>query len=79
MKNSTFLSIKWKDVLKGFITAVITAILMAIYPLLQGGGTITLDQLKASGLIGLTAGVGYLIKNVFTNSNDQFLKKEPTE
>lgn len=65
------------DLVKGFFVAVVTVVLTAIVPLLQGGAFPTLGQLKTMGLAGLAAGIAYLIKNLLTNSKDELLKPEP--
>ena len=76
--TSSFLSITSKDVLKGFVVAVLTSIATAVIPVLQTGTPPRLDQLHAVAVAGVAAGVAYLLKNFFTNSEDQLLKKEPT-
>jgi hypothetical protein len=38
----------------------------------------TLAQLKGIGMVALTAGVSYLLKNFLTNSADEVMTKEPT-
>lgn len=73
-----FLSIGMKDIGKGFILAVLTVIVTGLYTCLNQVPPVLPDlaMLKHLGMTGLVAGVAYLIKNYFTNSNDQFLKKE---
>lgn len=79
MKQSKFFSLKARDFIKGFIMAVITAIAMGIYTSIDSG-TFPPDAAgwKTMLLTGLGAGISYLIKNLFTNSNGAFMKKEPT-
>lgn len=75
MKDAKFLQLGWKDVLKGMIVAVLTAVVTVLYTTIQSGG-LSFDW----ALIGKTAAIAalsYLLKNVFTNSEDQFMKKEP--
>ena len=75
--NSTFLTLNWKDVLKGFLVAVITALLTASYNAINAGGVnLTWDFWKPTLLAALGGGIAYLIKNVLTNSNGEILKKE---
>lgn len=66
MNQSNFLSVNWKDVLKGFIVAAISAAVTGIYSSLSNGALPTVEQLKTSALVGLGAGISYLIKNFFT-------------
>lgn len=73
--NSVFLKLGVQDYAKGVITAFVSAVLTGVYTALS---TIPphLDW-KQIGIVGATAGVSYLIKNVFTNSEGQILAKEP--
>lgn len=77
MKQSILFKINIRDLLKGFITAFITSALTVIIQLLDSGHFPGIAQLKSAGIVGLIAGCSYVIKNVLTNSDDQFLKKEP--
>ena len=74
--NSKFLTLNWKDAINGFIVAFLTAALSGVIQSLDGGILPSIEQLKSSGLIGLTAGLSYLLKNIFTNSNGEILKSE---
>ncbi len=67
-----------KDLVKGFIMAILTVIVTFAYTSLQAG-TLPTDGAtwKHEAILGLSAGLAYLIKNFFTNSNDQFLTAEP--
>lgn len=77
MKQANFLSLNWKDLVKGLITAVITAILTGLVQALESGTALpTLPQIKLIVISGITAGLAYLAKNLLTNSNDQFATKE---
>ena len=76
MKTSKFLSLGKSDFLKATIMLALSAIVTALIPTLESGTLPTIAQLKAAGIVGLTAGLTYLLKNVLTNSQDQFLKKE---
>lgn len=76
MKASPFASLGKSDFLKSIIVAVLAAFLTALSPILDSGALPTMEHLKGAGIAGLAAGVGYLLKNFLTNSNDQFLKRE---
>ena len=75
--KSKYLSITIKDVLKGAIVAVLTSIATAVIPILQTGEIPGIEQLHTILIAGVGAGVAYLLKNFFTNSNDQILTREP--
>lgn len=76
---SQFFNLNLKDLAKGAIVAIISAIVTAVIPVIDSGSLPTFEQLKAAGWMALTAGVSYLLKNLFTNSDDSFLKGEPVE
>lgn len=75
--KSGFLRLAKNDIVKGFIMTAIGASLGGIYTAMQAGTIISMAVLKAAGMTGATAGVSYLLKNLFTNSQDQFAKPEP--
>lgn len=77
MKTSNFFNLNWADVIKGFIVAVVGAILAAVYQAIQAG-TINFTWVFWQPIVlsGVGAGIAYLIKNVFTNSAGEPLKKE---
>jgi hypothetical protein len=75
MKNKLF-TINFKDLAKGFITSVFTGILTALVVITESGSFPTYNEFIGILKISLIAGIGYLIKNILTNSDDKFLKKE---
>lgn len=66
---SKFLSVNERDIVKWFVVAILSATLTSLYNFLTTWEIIGKAQLVACALAGVTAGVGYLIKNVFSNSN----------
>lgn len=76
MKTSSFLSLNLSDVGKGLLMAFLAAFLMTLYGVLSSGGFPTNEQWIDALRTAITAAMAYLLKNVFTNSEDQFLKKE---
>jgi len=74
---STFLTLNWKDLGKGFLVAILGALLTGVYQALQAG-TIAFTWVfwQPIVLTAATAGIGYIIKNFLTNSQDQFAKPE---
>jgi hypothetical protein len=73
--NSSFLTLNTRDFVKGLFIAVITAVITVVYTTVQTG-TLSFDW-KAISTTALTAALAYIMKNLFTNSNDQLLKKDP--
>jgi hypothetical protein len=74
MKNSKFGTLDAKDYIKGFLLSVITSVLTLIYDSIQQG-SFSFD-LKNIGLVGSMSGIGYLIKNLSSNSNGEPLTLE---
>ncbi len=76
MKKSPFLSLQWIDFAKGGIMAFLSATLTGVSQSLNQGHLPNSSDLTRAGIVGLTAFSAYLIKNLFTNSDDKLLKKE---
>lgn len=74
--KSDFLKLNAKDFFRGLLVAVLTASLIGLQPIIDRGALPTLGELKAIGIVGLSAGVAYLVKNLVTNSKDEMLKDE---
>ena len=74
--KSKFLTLDTKDAVNGFVVAFLSAALTAVLATLDSGALPTVAELKSAGIIGLTAGLSYLIKNVLTNSNGELVKAE---
>jgi len=72
--NSRFLTLNVKDFAKGLLVAVLTAVVTIIYNTVQAS---SLDfDWKAIGTVALASAIGYIVKNLFTNSNNEIFKKE---
>lgn len=65
MNTSKLFSLNWADLAKGLVMAVIGAVLTAAYQALSIGGPI---DLKAMATVALLAGLAYIIKNFFSDS-----------
>jgi len=74
-QEAGFFKLNYKDFLKGLIMTVIGAIIGAIMPIIQSGEWVF--DWTSTWHIAAAAGVGYIVKNLFTNSEDKFLKPEP--
>ena len=73
---SNFLNLNFDDLVKGFVVAFLSAALTGIVTTLDPGVLPTLAELKSAGIVGLTAGLSYLLKNLLTNSQGEILKKD---
>lgn len=76
MKLSNYLSLNVRDILHGFFVAFVGAILSGIVAILDAHQLPNAAQLKDFALIGLTAGVSYVLKNVFQNNQGDLLKTD---
>jgi hypothetical protein len=70
--NSDLFKLNLTDVAKGVIVAVLAAVLSGLYQALTNQAVIDPKQLL---LMGVTAGIGYLIKNFLTDENNKLLGK----
>jgi len=76
MNLSALFKLNLRDALNGFLIAFLTAFLSAIVSGLNSGVFPALVDFKAFAMIGITAGVSYITKNVFTNNQGELLKKD---
>ena len=74
--KSNFLNLDVKDAINRFIVAFLSAALTGIVTTLDSGILPNVTELKQAGVVGLTAGLSYLLKNLLTNSQGQVLKAE---
>lgn len=58
-------TLNYRDALRGLLVAIITAVLTAALDALNVGGIDSMNW-KTIGVVGLTAGISYLVKNFFT-------------
>jgi hypothetical protein len=72
--KSTFLSLNSKDFIKGLVVAVLSSVVAILYSTVQAG-SLAFDW-TTIGTVALTSALGYIMKNLFTNSNDELMKKE---
>jgi len=73
---SNFLNLNVDDLVKGFIVAFLSTALTGVVATLDSGALPTLAELKSAGIVGLTARISYLLKNLLTNSQGVVLKKD---
>jgi len=72
--KSPFLNIDLNDFSKGLLVAVLTSVISIIYTTISSG-TLNIDWHFVLSTA-LTSGLGYIVKNLFTNSNGEPLTKE---
>lgn len=72
--GSSIFTLNTSDFLKGLIMAVLSSVITVIYQTIEAGSLVF--DWKAIGTMALTAGLAYIMKNLFTNSNGGFLKRE---
>jgi hypothetical protein len=75
--QSTIFTLNTTDFIKGLIMAVFSSVITIVYQTVEVG-SLTFDW-KSIGTIALTSAIGYIMKNLLTNSTGQFLKKENAE
>ena len=73
---SNFLNLNSSDLFKGFVVAFFSAALTGIVAILETSQLPQMSDLKSASIVGLTAGLSYLLKNILTNSQGELLKKD---
>ena len=76
MNYSNFLSLNWRDAVNGYVVAFFSTALVGIIETLDAGQLPSLGELKTAAIVGLTAGLSYLLKNLLTNASGQLFKKD---
>lgn len=64
MKQSNFLSLNWRDFLRGLAMAVLTPAVLIIQQSLEAGNLVF--NWKSIGMAAVAGGVAYLVKNILT-------------
>ena len=75
MNLSGLFTLNLRDAINGFVITFLTAFLSAVVVALNTGLFPSLVDLKAFAMIGITAGVSYITKNLFSNNKGELLKK----
>lgn len=77
--QSGFMKIGWADAGKAVLIAMLTSIVTGLLAFLQADPPVipTFQQLGALLTVGLGAGLSYLVKNFFTNAQNQLGKPDP--
>lgn len=74
--QSSFFDLNKKDLIKALVITIVSVVLGSITDIFKQGSVPTVDQLVDIGILALKVGGAYIVKNLLTNSNDQFLSKE---
>ncbi len=77
--KSNFLSLNYKDLIKGGVMAALTVVVAGLVVIIEGIYKVppvypTLQTVETLLLSGLGAGSIYILKNFLTSSEDNFLK-----
>lgn len=73
---SDFLKLNGKDLFKGMLVAVLAIITSSLSVILDAGALPTAQEWLGIAKVAGTAAVSYLLKNLFTNNNDELLKPD---
>lgn len=73
---SKLFNLNMNDAIKGLIISVLTAVLTGLLKVFESGALPTAADLQQIGIIAITAGLSYLLKNVMTNSDGKLLTPE---
>lgn len=74
--NSKFLAWDIRDLAKAAVLAGIAVATQGLITILDAGHLPTLADLKQEGTVAAIAAASYLLKNLFTNSEGSFAKKD---
>lgn len=77
MERSKFLSLNTRDFLKGLFVAVLTAVFVFLQTVVVDPELMNWKSVMIKcGWTALAAALGYLVKNLFTNSTGEILTSE---
>lgn len=76
MAKSRFGKLDRRDVIRGLLLAIATPVASGLVLSMQYGALPGTEDFKVLVIIGISAGLSYLLKNVLTNSDDKLLKTE---
>jgi hypothetical protein len=75
--KSKFLTIDYRDILKGIFIAFMTSFLTGLVDMLQKGAVFDWPTIKPVLIAGACAAISYLLKNYMSNSKGQMFTREP--
>jgi len=74
MGQSTLFTLNTSDFIKGLLMAVLSTVITIVYQTVEAGSLVF--DWTAIGTMALTSALAYIMKNLFTNSQGKFFKKE---
>jgi hypothetical protein len=75
--KSKFLTLDYRDILKGIFIAFMTSFLTGLVDMLQKGAVFDWPTIKPVLIAGACAAISYLLKNYMSNSKGQMFTREP--
>ena len=75
--KSRFLTVDYRDFIKGLFIAFLTALLTGILKILETDSSFDWPTIKPVLITGLCAAISYLLKALVSNSRDELFTKEP--
>ena len=72
---SSIFKLDWRDLLKGLVVAVLSAVMSAVLSIIQNGGSFTGDSLPMIATVALSSGLGYILKNLATDEDGKLVGK----
>lgn len=76
---SNFLNLNWKDLGKGLLLTVLTTLFSGLGVYFSQNSLPTWPEFEVILISSGGASISYLLKNLMTNSQGQFLKSEPSK
>lgn len=73
---SNFLQLNHRDLVKSVVVYFISTFITALYTILEAGELPSWEQWQKIAIVSAGATLSYLVKNLFTNSEDKFAKHE---
>lgn len=69
---SNLFKLNWRDAVKGLVVAVLASVLTFVYQSVTGNTAVDWNQVLQ---IAISSGLGYIIKNYFTNDEGRLMGK----
>lgn len=75
-RNNKFMSLSVRDLVRGAVTAGVTATIAGLTDMVRNGALPSRQDVQLHVASGILAFIGYILLNLFTNSEGKLLKKE---
>lgn len=73
--KSKFFKLNAQDFIRGLVVSVLSSVVTIMYQTVQEGSLVF--DWKAIGTVALMSSLGYIMKNLMTNSEDKMFTSEP--